>query len=108
MIATLCHLCNSSKFFGGMLAVPRMHDMHACSDLMAALTCSPVATSHARTERSGDALSNRSPSVVHCTSSTAFLCPARPSQRSLLPLFWPQIFREYCTMWEARSSVSSP
>ena len=39
-------------------------------------TCSPVAASHARTDLSGDALSTRSPSVVHCTSRTAFLCPA--------------------------------
>lgn len=42
-------------------------------------TCSPVAASHARTDLSGDALSTRSPSVVHCTSRTAFLCPAKRS-----------------------------
>ena len=45
-------------------------------------TCSPVAASHARTDLSGDALSTRSPSVVHCTSRTAFLCPAQHSWMS--------------------------
>ncbi len=40
-------------------------------------TCSPVAASQARTDLSGDALSTRSPSVVHCTSRTAFLCPTQ-------------------------------
>ena len=46
----------------------------SCSAIF--LTCSPVRASQARTDLSGEADRMRSPSVVQCTSRTAFLWPA--------------------------------
>ena len=47
--------------------------MSVCSAIF--FTCSPVAASQARTLRSGEQVTSRSPSGVQATSSTAFLWP---------------------------------